>query len=84
MIFFGLMKLSPLFIEICSFETVHCLNFNTQCQKRHDVNNDMKVNLCVCGFVRCMKNMLFLANILVYYPEQMCNCICRNIDTDPF
>ena len=42
------MKLSPLFMEIWSFETIHCLNFNTRRQKRHDVTNDVKVNLRVC------------------------------------
>ena len=60
------MKLSPLFIEILSFETIHCLNFNMQRQKRHDVTNDVKVNFRICGFVRCMKKMLFLANILFF------------------
>ena len=58
------MKLSPLFMEIWYFETKHCLNFNTQRQKRHDVTNDVKGNFLICGFVWCMKNMLFLANIL--------------------
>ena len=58
------MKLSPLFMEIWSFETKHCLNFIRQRQKRHDVTNDVKVNFLICGFVGCMKNMLFLANIL--------------------
>ena len=62
------MKLSPLFIEIWSFETIHCLKFNTQRQKRHDVTNDVKVNFLICGFVERMKNMLFLANLLFYYP----------------
>ena len=57
-------KLSPLFTEIWFFETIHCLNFNTQRQKRHDVTNDVKVNFLICGFVGCMKNMLFLANLL--------------------
>ena len=62
------MKLSPLFMEIWSFETIHCFNFNTQGQKRHDVTNDVNVNFLVCGFVGCMKNMLLLANLLFYYP----------------
>ena len=62
------MKLSPLFMEIWSFETIHCFNFNTQRQKRHDVTNDVNVNFLVCGFVGCMKNMLLLANLLFYYP----------------
>ena len=62
------MKLPPLFMEIWSFETVHCLNFNTQRQKRHDGTNDVKVNLRICGHVGSMINMLFLANILFYYP----------------
>ena len=60
------MSLSPLFMEIWSFETIHCLNFNTQRQKRHDVTYDVKVNFLVCGFVGCMKNMLFLANLLFF------------------
>ena len=54
------MKLSPLFMEIWSFETVHCLNFNTQCQKHHDVTNDVKVNLMICGFVGYIKTCYFL------------------------
>ena len=58
------MKLSPFFMEIWSFETVHCLNFNTQRQERHDVTNDVKVILLIRGLVGCIKNMLFLANIL--------------------
>ena len=58
------MKLSLLFMEIWSFETIHCLNFNMQRQKRHDVTNDVKVNFLICGSVGCMKNMLFLANLL--------------------
>ena len=63
------MKLSSFFMEISSFETIHCLNFNnTQYQKRHDVTNDVKVTLLICGFVGCMKNMLFIANVLFYYP----------------
>ena len=45
------MKLSPLFMEIWSFETIHCLYFSTQRQKRHDVTNDVKVNFLICGFV---------------------------------
>ena len=62
------MKLSPLFMKIGSFETIHCLSFNMQRQKRHDVTNDVKVNFLICGFVGCMKNMLILANLLFYYP----------------
>ena len=62
------MKLSPLFIEMWSFETIHCLNFNAQRPKRHDVTNDVKVNFLIFGFVGCMKNMLFLDNILFYNP----------------
>ena len=58
------MKLSPLFMKIWSFETIHCLNFNTQRQKRHEVTNDTKINFLICKFVGCMKNMLFLAIIL--------------------
>ena len=62
------MKLSPLFVAIWSFELIHCQNFKTHCQKRPDVSNAIKVNFLFCGFVGCMKNMLFLANILFYYP----------------
>ena len=58
------MMLSPLFMEIWSFETIHCLNFYSQRQKRHEVTNDVKVNFLICGFVGCMKNMLLLANLL--------------------
>ena len=78
------MKLSPSFMEIWSFETIHCLNFNTQRQKRHDVTNDVKVNFLICGFVGCMKNMLLLAYLLFYYPLHVCNRIRRKVDTDSF
>ena len=54
------MKLLPLFMLIWSFD----LNFNTQREKHHDVTNYVKVNFLIFGFVVCMKNMLFLANIL--------------------
>ena len=54
------MKLSQLFMKMWSFTTLHCLNFNTQRQKRDDVTNDVKVNFLICGLVRFMKNMLFL------------------------
>ena len=76
------MKLSPLFMEIWSFETIHCLNFFPPRQKRHDVTNDVKVNFLFCGFVRWMKNILFLANILYYYPWHVWNGIRRKVDTD--
>ena len=46
------MKLSPLFMEIWSFETIHCLNFHPQRQKRHDATNDVKVNFLICGVCR--------------------------------
>ena len=62
------MKFSPLFMEIWSFETIHSLNFNKQRQKCHDITDDVKANFLFCGFVGCMKNMLFLANILNYHP----------------
>ena len=52
-------------MEIWSFETFHCLNVNTQSQKRHGVTNDAKVNFLIGEFVGCMKNMPFLANILI-------------------
>ena len=50
-------------MEIWSFESKHCLNLNMQCQKRYDVTNDAKVKFLICAFVRCKKNILFLANI---------------------
>ena len=78
------MKLSQLFIEIWSFETIHRLTFNTHSQKRHDVTNDVQVNFLICGFAGCMKSMLFLANILYYYPYHVCNGICGKVDTDSF
>ena len=59
------MNIFQLFMEIWSFETIHCLKFNRQSQKRHDITNDVKVNILICGFVGCMKNMPFLANILL-------------------
>ena len=62
------MKLSPLFMEMWSLETIHCLNFNVQRRKCHDVTNDVKVNFLICGLVRCIKSMLVLSNILFYYP----------------
>ena len=62
------MKLSLLFMEIWSFETIHCLNFNTPRQKRYDVTNDVKVNFLINGFAGCMINVLFLNNIIFYYP----------------
>ena len=70
-------------MEIWSFETIHCINLNMQCQKRHDVTNDVKVNFLICGFVRCMKNMLFLANILflISLVKHVCNGISRKVDT---
>ena len=43
-----------------AFETIHCLNLNMQRQKHHVVTYDVKVNFRICGFVVCMKNMLFL------------------------
>ena len=78
------MKLSPLFMEMWSFETIHCLNFNTHCRKRHDVTNDVKYNFLICRLVGCMKNMLGVSNICFYYPLHVCNGICRKVDTDSF
>ena len=54
--------------SIWSFETIHCLNIIMQRQKRHDVTNYVRVNFLICGFVVCMKNMLFHAYILFYNP----------------
>ena len=71
-------------MEIWSFETIHCLNFNMQPQKRHDVTNDVKVNFLICVFVECIKYMLFLAYIHFYYPYHACNGIHREVDTDSF
>ena len=65
------MKLSPLFMEIWSFETIHCLKFNMQRQKRYDVTNDVKFNFLICEFAGCMKNMLFFANIF-FFVLSMC------------
>ena len=62
------MKSSPLFMKIWSFETIHCLNYNTQRQKRHTVTKDVKVNFlgfAFYGFIGSMKIMLFLAYILL-------------------
>ena len=61
------MKLSQLLMEIWSFETIHCLNYNMQRQKRYDVTNDVKVNFLICRSAGCMKNMIFLANTRFYY-----------------
>ena len=59
------MKLYRFFMEIWCFEIIHQLkNFNTQRQKCHAVTHDVKVNFLICGFVGCMKIMLFLANML--------------------
>ena len=66
------MKLSLLFMKMWSFESIHCLNFNIQRRKRHDVTNDVKVNFLICGLVRCMKNMLVLSNILFFIILSMC------------
>ena len=62
------MKLSPLFMEIWSFETIHCLNFNMQRQIRYDIANDVKVNFLIRRSAGCMKNMIFFANTRFYYP----------------
>ena len=61
------MKLSQLFLEIWSFETIHCLNLNTQRQKRYDVTNDVKVKFLISGFAGCISFMLFLANIQYFF-----------------
>ena len=76
------MKLSPLFMEIWSFETIHCLNFNTQCQTGHDVTHDVIVKFLICGFVRCMKNMLFLADILFIILSLCAMELAEKIDID--
>ena len=54
------MYLSPLFMEMWSFETIHCLTFNVQLWKRHDVlTHRRKIeNL----FVLLCKTILFLLN----------------------
>ena len=59
-------------MEIWFFETIHYLNFKTQRQKRHDVTNDVKANFLICGLVGCMKNLHFLANILLCIIISMC------------
>ena len=66
------MKLSPLFMEIWSFETIHCLNFDMQRHKIHDVTNDVKYYFLIFRFVGRMKNMLFLDNILFFIILSMC------------
>ena len=37
-----------------------------QRQKRHAVTNAVKDNFLICGFVRCMKSMIYLANTLFF------------------
>ena len=61
-----------LFMELWSFETMQCLNFKMQRQKRHDVINDVNVTFLVWEVARCMKNMLFLANKLFFIILTMC------------
>ena len=34
-------------------------------QTRHDVTKEVKITFLVCGFIRGMKSILFLANILI-------------------
>ena len=60
------MKLSPLFMEIWSFETIHCLNFNTQRQKRYDVTNDVRANFLILRICRVHDKYAISANILFY------------------
>ena len=47
-------------MEILSFETIDCLNYNIKRQKRLDVSKDVKVNFLVLGFIGCIKSILFL------------------------
>ena len=55
-----------------------------QRQKLHDVTNDVKVKFLICGFVGCMRNMLFLANIL-FIILSMCSMeLAENVDADSF
>ena len=61
-----------LFMEIWSFETINCLNSCMQRQKRHDVTFDVKVNFLICGFVGCLRNMLFLD---IYFFIILCACV---------
>ena len=56
------MKLSQLFMEMCSFETIHAQRW-----KRHDVPNDVKIIFLICGLAGCMKIMIVVSNILFYY-----------------
>ena len=74
------MKLSSLFIEMWSFETIHCLNFNVQRRKRHDLTNDVKVKFMICGLVGCMKKML----VLFLLSLACVNGICINVNTESF
>ena len=59
------MKSSPLFMEIWSFETIHCLKYDAQRQTRHDDAQEVKAYFLVLGFIGCMKSMLFLAIIFL-------------------
>ena len=75
----------PLFISrfVWLFQTMHCPNFNTQRQKRHNVIYNVKVHFLICGFAGCVTNMLFLANIL-FYPYDLCYGIRKKVGTDSF
>ena len=61
------MKISPLFMERWPFETIHCLNVNTQRQKRHDVT--YLPDLRICQGAR--KTCCFL---LAYFFTILCMC----------
>ena len=65
-------------MEMWSFETIHCLNFNVQRRKRHDFTNDVKVNILIYGLVGCMKNMLVLSNILFNILSLELTSVCPN------
>ena len=60
----ALLFLSSWILVTTTFETIHCVNLNTQRQKRHDVTKNVKFNFLTCGLGRCMKKHAILANIL--------------------
>ena len=57
-------------MEILSFETKDCLNYNMKRQKRLGVSKDVKVNFLVLGFIGCIKSILFLD--IIYFLSLAC------------
>ena len=72
------MQLSPLFLEIWSFETIHGLNFNTQRQKRHDVTNGVKGNFLIFLVCRVYEKHAILKDFRNASPAKML-IYCQNI-----